>query len=70
MYVVMSLFLSHTLLQLHGTTLLLRVEFLAALFHPLVMTTAETAGTMPTAVEDLHLLATTLLMRAATIIVP
>lgn len=55
------------------TTLSLRVESLVALSHPLVMKTAETAGTMPTALEeeeDFLLLVTTLLMRAvATIII-
>jgi len=45
------------------------IESHAALFHPLVMTTAETAGTIPTAEEGLHHLVTTLLMRAATTIV-
>ena len=69
MYVVMSLSHTHSHLQLHFTILLLRVESLAALFHPLVMTTAETAGTIPTAEEGLHHLVTTLLMRAATTIV-
>lgn len=58
---------------LHCTTLSLRVESLVALSHPLVMKTAETAGTMPTALEEeggFLLLVTTLLMRAvATIII-
>lgn len=49
------------------------IESLVALSHPLVMRTAETAGTMPTALEeeeDFLLLVTTLLMRAvATIII-
>lgn len=63
-----------TTLSLHFTvtSLSLRVESLVALSHPLVMKTAETAGTMPTALEeeDFLLLVTTLLMRAvATIII-
>ena len=58
-----------TSLSLHYTTLSLRVESLVALSHLLVMKTAETAGTMPTALDFL-LLVTTLLMRAvATIII-
>jgi len=67
--VSLSLTHGHIHLQLHFTTLLLCVESHAALFHPLVMTTAETAGTIPTAEEGLHHLVTTLLMRAATTIV-